>query len=99
MYKLPTQPIPVIVGTDPENYACYVSINGILYKTENVLKTVDVCFKAFISLNAQYPPDAEPSWMFLQQGIYDIYTKSDKKYSSVQSLIADIKISLNSYCS
>ncbi|KAF2885601.1 hypothetical protein ILUMI_20585 [Ignelater luminosus] len=51
----------------------------------------DVCFKIYHALNAKYPADAEPSWLFLQKAIYKIFTSQDPKFSSVDILIADIK--------
>lgn len=42
--KMTAQPIPIIVGTY-KSYQCFVSVNEQLYKVENPLKAVDLCFK------------------------------------------------------
>ncbi|KAF2890398.1 hypothetical protein ILUMI_15775 [Ignelater luminosus] len=89
-FKIPVQPIPIVVG--PYGHCqCFVSVDDVLYGVENPIKAIDVCFKIYHALNAKYPADAEPSWLFLQKAIYKIFTSQDPKFSSVDILIADIK--------
>lgn len=54
------------------------------------MKAIDVCFKAFHALNAEYPTEAEHVWMFIQTYIYGINTATDKHFVSVSKLISDL---------
>lgn len=92
--KLTAQPIPITVGLD--DITAYVSINEILYKVETPLKAVDLCFKVFHAINANYPYEVEACWMFIQKFFFDIKTKFDKNYTSVNALISDINCAMDS---
>lgn len=82
--KQTVQPFIIIVGPtlrDIENY--YVVVDDILYKLNNILQAVDICFKIFMVLDAQYPTECEQIWLFLQQYIYKQQTINDKVIKSV----------------
>lgn len=56
------------------------------------MKAVELCFKVFHALNANYPYEAEAAWSFIQKSIFNIKTKFDKNFTSVNSLISDIAL-------
>lgn len=91
-YSLTEQPLPVIVGPSICNIvASYVIVNDIRYTAETPLKAIDTCFKIYHTLNAKYPLEAEVPWTFIQTYVYEIHSQYDKKYVSVNTLIADIE--------
>lgn len=90
-----TQPLPVIIGELDKITGCYICVNEIRYKVESPLKAVDVCFKIFHALNAEYPKECDSTWMFIQEYMYGITTKFDRKYVAVSSLISDIELILS----
>ncbi|XP_047998149.1 uncharacterized protein LOC125235594 [Leguminivora glycinivorella] len=94
-YKLTLQPVIVIVGSsymDIQKY--YVVVNDLFYETNSILKAVDTCFKIFHSLHCQYPTESVCVWNFLQLGLYQLKTKWDKTYSTVNAFITDLDIDL-----
>ncbi|CAH0547975.1 unnamed protein product [Brassicogethes aeneus] len=91
-YKLTSQPIPVIIGESLSNIeGCYVCFNDIRYRVDTPLKAVDLCFKVYHTLNAEYPKECDSVWMFIQTYIYEIKTEYDRKYVATSSLMADIE--------
>ena len=44
----------------------------IWYTVESPLKAIDITFKCMHALDAQYPPEANHMWQFLQQVIYEL---------------------------
>lgn len=60
------------------------------YKSPNIVKAVDLCFKIFHVFNLKYPVESVLVWTFLQNYIYDIHTKFDVKSSALISLISDL---------
>lgn len=89
-FGLTAQPIPIIVGEIDNITSSFVSINNILYKVETPLKAVDISFKVYNVLNACYPPEAEMTWSYIEQGIYKLVSQQKKSYVAVNSFIADI---------
>jgi len=90
-YGITVQPYIVIVGFNKiNNPDCYVVIENSEYKVETPLKALDVCFKAFFTLNYQYPIEAEQIWLFIQTFFFEINTQFDKTYQSVKSVINDL---------
>lgn len=94
-YNLTLQPVIVIVGSsymDIQKY--FVVVNDLLFETNSILKTVDTCFKIFYSLHCQYPTESTCVWNFIQLGLYQLKTKWDKNYSTVNAFITDLDIDL-----
>ncbi|XP_047020948.1 uncharacterized protein LOC124630940 isoform X2 [Helicoverpa zea] len=94
-YKLTLQPVIVIVGssyTDIQKY--FVVVNDLFFETNSILKAVDTCFKIFHSLHCQYPTESVCVWNFIQLGLYQLKTKWDKTYSTVNAFITDLDIDL-----
>ncbi|XP_031328116.1 uncharacterized protein LOC116159299 [Photinus pyralis] len=90
-FKLTTQPVPVVVCKQIDSIeSCYVSINTELLKVDTLLKAVDITFKACHVLNAEYSKECDAAWTFLQKYIYDIHTKFDRNYISVNALMSDL---------
>jgi hypothetical protein len=63
-------------------------VNGWEACQEN-LKAVDVCFKAFHVLHAQYPVEWNV-WMLLQRLVYGFCTKWDVVFPTVNAVITDL---------
>lgn len=87
-YGLTVQPYIIIVGHDYKSSApvnCYVVIAQTEFKVETSLRALDICFKAFFTLNYKYPVEPEQVWLFIQTFFYDIYTHYDKTYQSVKT--------------
>lgn len=85
-YNLTNQPLPVIikeiVGKDKDKkdivkYTCLVKYDECEYTVESPLKAVDLAFKAYHALQAYYPTESDPVWLFLQKAIYKF---SDPKW-------------------
>jgi len=85
------QPYMIFVETgDGQVISFYVVINKYFYKVESALKAVDICFKSFFSFHLNYTPECEQIWIFIQKYMYDIETKFDKNFQSVNSMINDL---------
>lgn len=82
------QPLPVIVDTG-NNKQCLVIFDKTEYEVESPLKAVDVAFKSYHALHADYPIESEHMWMFLQKAIYKFDTKWDKYANIVDMLVAE----------
>lgn len=86
-YNLTPQPVPVIVATPEFKVSAnYVSIDNNLYKIETPEKAIDICFKIYHTLDAQYPKESECVWTFIQKYI----SPNDKNFISVNELISNI---------
>lgn len=66
-------------------------MDGVLYKTNSLLHSLDVCFKAFIVFNASYPRESEHIWYLLQIAVYELQTKFDNKIPYVLDFVKLIK--------
>ncbi|XP_048513603.1 uncharacterized protein LOC125501492 [Athalia rosae] len=89
---LPVQPYIIVVGPTLQNIkSFYVSIDKILYQLPSALKAIDICFKAFHTFNALYPPEAEHIWYLIQSGLYKFKTKWDKQVSYVMDIVNSIQ--------
>lgn len=94
-FGLTVQPYVTLLCSDLTNQfivsASYVVINKYVFKVETPLKAVDICFKSFFALNLNYPKESDQIWEFIQKKIYDISTKVDKQYQSVNNIINYLK--------
>lgn len=59
------------------------------------LTAFDVCFKAIHSLNVEYSYEAKGAWLFVQQALYGISTRYDKKNSAVAALVKSFQALCN----
>ncbi|KAB0804375.1 hypothetical protein PPYR_01345 [Photinus pyralis] len=71
--NLTVQPYMIVVGA---SYSCitesYVIIDTNVYKTCSVLHAFDFLFKAFHSLNANYPKECEHIWLVVERILYNL---------------------------
>lgn len=75
-FGLTAQPLAVFVSkklADVEK--CYLSIDDFKYELPNPLQLMDTTFKIYHALHADYPPESEPLWLFLQKAVYKFDTK------------------------
>lgn len=72
-YGVTVQPFIIVVApTLAEIVTCYVVVDSVRYKIENVLQAVESCLKLFHVLNIEYPKECDEIWLFLQQAIYKL---------------------------
>lgn len=65
-----------------------VLVNDTVYEVGSLIKAVDVCFKAFFVLNADYPPQVRDPWLLLQRGVMGIETEYDTRSARVDEISA-----------
>ncbi|KAI0221940.1 hypothetical protein LSAT2_026801, partial [Lamellibrachia satsuma] len=63
----------------------------VIYEVDSLVKAVDICFKIFFVLNAQYPAEAADVWTFIQKGLFNITTPYDVVTPRVIELLGHIK--------
>lgn len=63
--------------------ACYVIVNDVHWRASSVLNAIDICFKSYFTLHAEYPPEARHLWMLVQQHLYGITLAGDSEYACV----------------
>lgn len=86
--KTRVQPFVLLVGPTVEQYeTCYLIIDEVKYQFNNILKAFDQCFKATQVLMTEYSYEARGTWLFVQQALYGISTRYDKKNSTVSALV------------
>ena len=91
-YGIELQPLIIVVGTTlSEITGFYVNIDDTRYRFQSVLAALDLCFKSFHVLHAEYPKPSEHIWLFLQKSIYSLNTKWDKRLPCAATLLATIK--------
>lgn len=84
------QPLPIIIGNNFDTLKCLIAIDSYIFETESVLNCIDICFKLYHSLNANYPTESQHIWCFMQKYIYDLKDTCNKDYVCVNSLISDL---------
>lgn len=82
---LTVQPYIVIV----DNTISYTVVNDLLFKLETPIKALDICFKAFHTLNLEYPKEAEQVWHFISEYFFGI-TDFKHKFIGIKSLVNDL---------
>jgi len=55
------------------------------------MKAVDLGLKSFFSLNLNYPKESEHVWEFIQKCFYNITNDHDKRFTSTNITINDLK--------
>lgn len=89
--KSTIQPMICAIGNDIFDLKEYfVYFSNIFYKFENIVKSVDICFKLFQVLDLKYPCDSKLVWTLIQQYFYNIKLKSDEKSGSLSALLNDL---------
>ena len=60
MYGIQLQPFIIVVGpTSSEITGYYVNVDDMRYRFESILAAVDLCFKSFHVLHAEFPKASE----------------------------------------
>lgn len=83
------QPMVVLVGELGDISSAYVVLDDARWQVQTALKAVDICFKAFCVLHAQYPVESNV-WMLLQRLVYGFCTKWDVVSPTVNAVITDL---------
>lgn len=87
------QPFIIVVGTSlREISGRYIVLNNIRYEVTSLLKAVGACFKIIFVLNAEYPSECKHVWQFIQEALFQLDTKFEKNYTTVNTLITDLNI-------
>ncbi|XP_039304444.1 uncharacterized protein LOC105205067 isoform X2 [Solenopsis invicta] len=71
---------PLVVAVGPTLSLCkdfYVVIDKNYYRFDNIRTAVDTCFKCVHALHAEYFPQSEAIWYFLQFALYELRTQWD----------------------
>lgn len=92
-FKSTLQPFAVLVGLTLDNISqTFVYLTETRrYEVDTPLKALDVLFKSFFALNAQYPIESGQVWLFLQRVIWKIPRNPlyDKNHTRVEALISE----------
>ncbi|KYM98812.1 hypothetical protein ALC62_10468, partial [Cyphomyrmex costatus] len=81
---------PFIVAVGPTVILCkdfYVVIDKSYYRFDNIRTAADVCFKCVHALHAEYSPQSETIWYFLQFALYNLRTQWDKTIPQVSKIL------------
>lgn len=82
--KTKIQPLIVTVGlTLSQCKDFYVVIDKSYYRFDDIRTAVDICFKCVHALHAEYSPQSEAIWLFLQLALYNLHTEWDKTIPQV----------------
>lgn len=88
---LTNQTYIIAVGEDRYKIQyCLVILDAIIYRLDNLVKALDVAFKIQFVLNIEYSKECKLVWLFIQKYFYNIHLNSDKKSTSVLSLIQEL---------
>lgn len=68
-----------------------IVLDTIIYRTENIIKAIDIAFKMQFVLYIGYPQESHLVWLFIQNYFYDIKLQNDKQATAVTCLIRDLK--------
>lgn len=93
--KLTVQPYIITVGLDDTIKEIYVCVDDTLYKVDNILIALDICFKAFHVFNVNYPLASEHIWLLIQRGIYNFDTKWDTNIPFIVHILSEIKVGIH----
>lgn len=90
--KRQLQPLVVAIGkTWGDVTSAYVYIDEPLYRLNNILDAVHLCFKSFFAFDLRYPLECEHVWLLIQKGIYSIDLPTDKTIISVNQVLLSLK--------
>lgn len=86
------QPFPALVGLSIEQITdSYIVIDEVRYRVPSPLRAIDICFKSYHTLHANYPFQSESIWLFIQKALYDINTEWDNR-PAVDTLVQEYKL-------
>jgi hypothetical protein len=87
-FGLKMQPLVIVVGDPMAPADTYVFVDGVKWKLTSPVKAVDVCYKAFHVLHAEYPAESHV-WPLLQKLAYSMSTKWDITSTSVSAMLSE----------
>lgn len=89
----PIQPFLVVIfdddNTTPNQFL--VCCDQIKYNFLSIIPALDCCFKIFHVFNLRYPLESIAVWQFIQQFVFEIYTKHDVVLPNMSIFINEIK--------
>lgn len=88
-FGFPNQPLPIVIGAENSQKECLIVFDEVEYVVETPMKAVDIAFKSYHSLHADYPVESEQIWLFLQKAIYKFESKWDRYLNSTEILVAE----------
>ena len=80
------QPFPAVVGLNG-SYDSYIVLDSVRYRLDSPIEAVDTCFKLYHALHAEYPCFSNYAWLFLQKAVYNVDTKWDPVFPSVETAV------------
>lgn len=84
------QPYIILVGKLEKIQEIYFCLDSTLFQLNTVLEAIDVCFKAFFVFQLHYPVDSQHIWFLIQRGIYEIVTKQDVIFPSIEFVMSKL---------
>lgn len=88
-------PILPLIGAIGESFGDlqrnFVIINNIFYEFPSLIDAVDACFKIFIALRSEFPPEGVNFWTFIQKFVYQIDTPWNKGTMAIHCLWSDLE--------
>lgn len=75
--NFPLQPFVFFIGSVYHPTHFYIYFGGEYLKFDNVVSSLDTCFKIYQVFNYNYPKESTLVWIFIQQFFYKINTKFD----------------------
>lgn len=86
------QPFPALIGPSVKEITdSYVVIDNVRYRVPSPLRAIDICFKSYQVLHANYPFQSDSLWLFIQKAVYDIHTEWDNR-PAVDTLVQQYKL-------
>lgn len=71
--------------------AYYVQVDLIRYQLNSVIKALDVCFKSFFALDANFPGESYSVWLFIQRHFFELVLKEDVLEDRIKAVISSLK--------
>lgn len=82
------QPQIIVVRSEITNITeSYVCFDNLIYKVKSTFEAIDICFKVFHVINAQYSLESEHLWLLIQKRLYNFFTHWDKTISYTARLL------------
>lgn len=76
----------------PKELKYYVNINKYFYEAETPLRALDLCFKAFFALSAEYPKECDQCWIFIERYFFNMNREKPLPYISLGMLKSDLDL-------
>ena len=90
-YKLGKKPLVVFLEKDKKIIKSLMYVNNFYYELSSPLQAIEVTFKAFFSLQVEYPKESSSTWMVIQKRIYKMESESDVIIPSVFTFLSELQ--------